>query len=80
MGISAPLVKADPYEALPKCNAWRRNRGQAEIAIAGAAEIMKLNRDVEPGGAHTYLTNSQRVRRSFRGRGTSQLTSLPCAL
>jgi hypothetical protein len=52
MGISVPLVKADPHKALPKCHARRRNRGQAEIAIAGAAEIMKLNRGVGPGGAH----------------------------
>jgi hypothetical protein len=51
MGISAPLVKAALPESLPKCHAWRRNRGQAEIAVAGAAEIMKLNRDAEPGGA-----------------------------
>jgi hypothetical protein len=38
--------------ALPKCHARRRNRGEAEIAIAGAAEIMKLNRGVKPGGVH----------------------------
>jgi hypothetical protein len=38
--------------ALPKCHARRRNRGQAQIAIAGAAEIMKLNRGVKPGGVH----------------------------
>jgi hypothetical protein len=58
--------------ALQKCHARRRNRGPAQIAIAGAGEIMKLNREVGRGRPRTYLTNSQRVRRSFRGRGTLQ--------
>jgi hypothetical protein len=47
-----PVVKTAAGIALPKCHAWRRNRGEAEIAIAGAAEIMKLNRAWGPGGAH----------------------------
>jgi hypothetical protein len=72
MGISTPLVKARPQKALPKCHARRRNRSQGEFAIAGAGEIMKLNRRAGPGAPRTYLTKSQRVRRSFRGRGKSQ--------
>jgi hypothetical protein len=52
MVISTPLVKPALPESLPKCHARRRNRGQGEIAIAGAAEIMKLNRGVEPGDTH----------------------------
>jgi len=52
MGISGPLVKAASEKALPKCHARRRNGGRAQIAIAGAGEIMKLNRTWETGGAH----------------------------
>jgi hypothetical protein len=72
MGISAPLVKPAGETALPKCHARRRNAGRAQIAIAGAAEIMKLIHEDGTGAPRTYLTNSQRMRRSFRGRGTSQ--------
>ena len=55
MGISAPLVKGGPHKALPKCHAVRGNGGQAQIAIAGAGEIMKLNRDAGAGGLPRVL-------------------------
>jgi hypothetical protein len=47
-----PIVKAAARIALPKCHARRRSGREAQIAIAGAAETMKLNRELGPGGAH----------------------------
>jgi hypothetical protein len=67
-----PLFGIMLRTALPKCHARRRNRGKAHIAIAGAGEIMELNRRWDRGASPAYLTKCQRVRRSFRGRGTSQ--------
>jgi len=49
------IVKAKPQEALPKCHARRRNRPHVEFAIAGADEIMKLNRDAGAGARPRVL-------------------------
>jgi hypothetical protein len=55
-GHFRPVVKTAAGIALPKCNARRGNRAHGQIAIAGAAEIMKLNRGVGPG-ALTHVLN-----------------------
>jgi hypothetical protein len=71
MVISRPSVKSAPRIALPKYHGRPGNDGDGQIAIAGAGEIMGSNEGVETGGCgRAYLTKSQRVRRSFRGRGT----------
>jgi hypothetical protein len=50
MMISGASVKSARGRLLPKCHARRRNDGAAQLAIAGAGEIMESNRGVETGG------------------------------
>jgi hypothetical protein len=50
MVISDASVKSARRPLLPKCNARRGNDGAAQMAIAGAGEIMELNAGVETGG------------------------------
>jgi hypothetical protein len=50
MVISGTFVKSERRRLLPKCHARPRNDGAAQMAIAGAGEIMESNRGVETGG------------------------------
>jgi hypothetical protein len=50
MLISGASVKSARRRPLPKCHARPGNDGAAQMAIAGAGEIMELNEGVETGG------------------------------
>ena len=54
-GHFRPFVKGGAHKALPKCHGRRLNDRDAQIAIAGAGEIMKLNRDAGAGGRPRVL-------------------------